>query len=178
MNSEVWREKFWNGPTEEVNWHSESWLLLLWEYNHGFAGKHGVTSFYDLIAALVPYMCNRAWHGHGVIENILFLCLLSCCFPWFCAESLWPSRLSSVLCRLLIVWVILHAHFLLSWVEVSFFPPFPNKPSLRGTESFNVRWGDLELLRVDGFNLCMCWVENHMVTEYLNEGVFICHLAD
>jgi len=118
-----WNRGFlqWNGPTEVVNWHSESWLLLLWEYNHGLAGKHGVTSFYDLIAALVPYMCNRAWHGHGVIENILFLCLLSCCFPWFCAESLWPSRLSSVLCRLLIVWVILHAHFLLSWVEVSFF---------------------------------------------------------
>jgi len=63
VNSEVWREKFWNGPTEEVNWHSESWLLLLWEYNHGLAGKHGVTSFYDLIVACS--ICATV-HGTGM----------------------------------------------------------------------------------------------------------------
>lgn len=27
-------------------------------------------------------------------------------FPWFCAESLWSAHLSSVLCRLLVGWVI------------------------------------------------------------------------
>jgi hypothetical protein len=36
-----------------VNWHKESFLLLLWEYNHGLAGRHiQVTPFYTLIAAL------------------------------------------------------------------------------------------------------------------------------